>query len=160
LVFWQADLLTPARPSWPPFGPDFENSDTSTGKNVVIEVRYGYTSPQKFRESATELWGSRIDIFVTHGITAAVQAAEQASNVTPIVFVANPDPVGSGFAASLARPGGRITGVSDAHTDLVGKRVGLLKEAVLSVSRVAVLHRGEVHLPQLQGLRWRRTHYA
>ena len=76
-----------------------------------------------------------------HGTPRGIRAAEEASSATPIVFIANPDPVGLGLIASLARPGGNITGLSDSHTELAPKRVELLKEAVPSLSRIAILYK-------------------
>src|SRR5262245_16055074 len=111
------------------------------GRNVIIEQRYaGGSRPERFVGLVEELARSKVDVFVVHGFPGAVRAAEQASTATPVVFVANPDPIGSGLVASLARPGGRITGVSDSHNDLAAKRLQLLKEAFPSISRVAVLY--------------------
>jgi len=111
------------------------------GRNVIIEQRYaGGARPERFVGLVEELARSKVDVFVVHGFPQAVRAAEQASTATPVVFVANPDPIGSGLAASLARPGGRSTGVSDSHGELAAKRLSLLKEAFPSLSRVAVLH--------------------
>jgi ABC-type uncharacterized transport system substrate-binding protein len=110
------------------------------GKNLVIDERHAKGRDDRFPELAAELVRLKIDIFVVHGTPQAVRAAEQASSAIPVVFVANPDPVGIGLVSSLARPGGRVTGLSDFHSGLVGKRLELLKEAVPSISRVAVLH--------------------
>ena len=110
------------------------------GKNLVIDERHVKGRDDRFPEVAAELVRMKIDIFVVHGFPQAVRAAEQASSAIPVVFVANPDPVGIGLVSSLARPDGRVTGLSDFHSGLVGKRLELLKEAVPSISRVAVLH--------------------
>jgi putative ABC transport system substrate-binding protein len=110
------------------------------GPKIVVEQRHADGRPEKFPALAAELVRSKIDIFVVHGFEQAVRAAEQASSSIPIVFVANPDPIGSGLVPSLARPGGRITGLSDMHSDLAAKRLELLKEVAPSLSRVAVLH--------------------
>ena len=110
------------------------------GRTVVIDQRYADGRPERFPELAAELVRSKIDVFVVHGFAQAIRAAAQASTATPIVFVANPDPVATGFVASLARPGGRVTGLSDMHSELVTKRLALLKEVAPSLSRVAVLH--------------------
>jgi len=121
------------------------------GTNVIIEQRHGYARNEKFPELAAELVRLKVDIFVVHGFPAAIRAAEQASRTIPVVFVANPDPIGSGFAGSLARPGGRVSGLSDSHSDLLAKRLQLLREALPSISRVAVLHTATaVSLSQLR----------
>ena len=111
------------------------------GKNVVMLERHTQGRRELYPAFAEELARSRIDVFVVHGgVERAIRAAEQASSATPIVFIANPDPVGLGLVASLARPGGNITGLSDSHAELAPKRVELLKETVPSLSRIAVLH--------------------
>ena len=112
------------------------------GRNLVVEERHVEGRLERYPELAGELVRLRTDVFVLHGASPQmVRAAEQASgNAIPIIFVANPDPVGLGLVASLARPGGRLTGLSDFHADLVAKRLELLKETVPSVSRVAVLY--------------------
>jgi len=112
----------------------------SEGKNVVMVERHTEGRHERFQELAAELASSRIDVFVVHGNLQAIRAAEKASSAIPIVFIANPDPVGLGLVASLARPGGNMTGLSDFHAELAPKRVELLKEAVPSLSRLAVLY--------------------
>ena len=122
------------------------------GKNVVMVERHTEGRPELYSEFALELARSRVDVFVVHGgDQRAIRAAEQASSATPIVFIANPDPVGLGLVASLARPGGNITGLSDSHIELAPKRVELLKEIVPSLSRIAVLHnKTSMHLRGLK----------
>src|SRR5262249_18038277 len=122
------------------------------GKNVVMVERHTEGRPELYSEFALELARSRVDVFVVHGgDQRAFRAAEQASSATPIVFIANPDPVGLGLVASLARPGGNITGLSDSHIELNPKRVELLKEIVPSLSRIAVLHnKTSLHLRGLK----------
>ena len=112
------------------------------GRNLVLEERHVEGRLERYPELAAELVRLRTDVFVLHGASPEmVRAAEQASrNAIPIIFVANPDPVGLGLVTSLARPGGRLTGLSDFHSDLVAKRLELLKETVPSISRVAVLY--------------------
>jgi len=110
------------------------------GRNVVIEQRHADGRREQFPALAAELVRAKADVLVVHGYLEAVRAAEQASSAIPIIFVANPDPIASGIVASLARPGGRVTGLSDMHSDLAAKRLELLKGVVPSLSRVAVLH--------------------
>src|SRR5215475_5127053 len=126
------------------------------GKNVVMVERHTEGRPELYSEFALELARSRVDVFVVHGgDQRAIRAAEQASSATPIVFIANPDPVGLGLVASLTRPGGNITGLSDSHIELAPKRVELLKEIVPSLSRIAVLHNKTSM--QLRGLKDTQT---
>jgi len=110
------------------------------GKNILIEERHAEGRFERFPALAAELVRLKIDVFLVHGHPVAIDAAKEASSTIPIIMVANPDPVGLGLVASLARPGGRITGLSDFHSGLVAKRLELLKEAVPSISRVAVLY--------------------
>jgi len=108
------------------------------GQNIVMESRWAEGKFERFPDLAAELVRLKVDIIVTVS-TSATQAAKQASETTPIVMVDVGDPIGTGLIASLARPGGNITGLSTQDTDLSGKRVELLKEAVPKLSRLAVL---------------------
>jgi putative ABC transport system substrate-binding protein len=110
------------------------------GRNVAFEHRYARGKYELFPDLAAELVRLKVDIIVTPGNTPATLAAKQATSTIPIVFMSAADPVGLGFVASLARPGGNITGGSSlVGPGLVGKRLELLKEAVPKLSRVAVL---------------------
>jgi putative ABC transport system substrate-binding protein len=108
------------------------------GQNLVIEYRYAEGKFERFPALAAELVRLPVDVIVTGGVNAA-RAAQQATRTIPIVIAAGGDPVGAGLVASLARPGGNITGLSFMSSALGGKRLELLKEAVPTVSRVAVL---------------------
>jgi putative ABC transport system substrate-binding protein len=111
------------------------------GKNIVIEERYGEGRRERIPAMAAELVGLKMDVIVTHGGRWAVvadRAAKKVGRTIPMVFAVDADPVGRGIVASLARPGGNITGLSDSHSDLVPKRLELLKEVIPSLSRVAV----------------------
>jgi putative tryptophan/tyrosine transport system substrate-binding protein len=108
------------------------------GKNVVVDRRLTGGRDALLDAMATELVLLKPDVLVIHG-TTALQAAKKATGAVPIVMVANPDPLGTGLVASLARPGGQVTGLSDSHTALTPKRLEALKQAVPSLSRVAVL---------------------
>ena len=114
------------------------------GKNVVIEQRHADGRLERLADLAHELVRLQIDVFVVHGLSNAIQAARNASGTIPIVFVANPDPVGTGVVASLAHPGENVTGLSDLHSEIVGKRLELLKELLPSASRIAVMVNSEV----------------
>jgi putative ABC transport system substrate-binding protein len=108
------------------------------GKNVVIEYRYAEGKLDRLPELAAELVRLKVDVIVTAG-PADTRAAKKATSTIPIVMTFDNDPVGNGFVASLARPGGNITGLSTLDPELSGKRLELLKEVVPKLSRVAVL---------------------
>jgi putative tryptophan/tyrosine transport system substrate-binding protein len=107
------------------------------GKNIFIEWRAAEEKLDRLPELAAELVRLKADIIVTAG-SSPTRAAKEATNTIPIVMAQDPDPVGSGFVASLARPGGNITGLSALAPELNGKRLELLKETVPKLSRVAV----------------------
>ena len=108
------------------------------GKDFVPELRFGERKPGAVETLAAELVGRKVDVIVAAGDTA-IHAARRATETIPIVMVAAGDPVKSGLAASLARPGGNVTGMTFLSSELAGKRLELLKEAVPTVSRVGVL---------------------
>ena len=105
------------------------------GKNIVIEQRYG--KRHRLTALAAELVRLKVDIIVSGG--SGVSASKKASSTIPIVMTYSANPVRQGLVASLAHPGGNVTGLSDFHGDLVTKRLELLKEVVPLASRVAVL---------------------
>ena len=104
--------------------------------NIVIEYRYAEGKLDRLPALAAELVRLKVDIIVTAG-GQATRAAKEATSSIPIVMTNDPDPVGSGFVASLARPGGNITGLSTLAPELSGKRLELLREVVPKLSRVA-----------------------
>ena len=108
------------------------------GRNVMIEYRDAQGKLEPLQALAAELVALKADVIVASS-TAAALAAKQATTVVPIVFGTVPDPVASGLVASLARPGGNVTGLSNLNADLVGKCLEYLTQAVPGVSRVAVL---------------------
>jgi putative tryptophan/tyrosine transport system substrate-binding protein len=107
------------------------------GRTVGIEVRWAEGRPERFAEIAAEFVRLKVDIIVTVG--GAVLAAKQATSVIPIVFGSATDPLGGGLVASLARPGGNVTGLSAQAPDLAGKRLELLREVVHGLRRLAIL---------------------
>ena len=107
------------------------------GKNIVIEYRYAEGKPDRLSDLAAELVRLKVDIIVSAG-PQATRAAKEATNTIPIVMAQEGDPVGTGFVASLAQPGGNITGLSTLAPEISGKRLELLKEIVPKLSRVAV----------------------
>jgi len=108
------------------------------GKSIAIEYRSAEGKPDRLPELAAELVRLKVDCIVTAGETPT-HAAKQATSTIPIIMTTVGDPVGLGFVASLARPGGNITGLSTYSTDLAGKRLELLKETILKLSRVAIV---------------------
>ena len=106
------------------------------GKNIVIEWRAAERKPGRLPALATELVRLKVDVIVVTGL-GDLQAAKEATATIPIVMVVDSDPVRSGFVASLARPGGNITGLSTLAPELNGKRLELLKEIVPRLSRMA-----------------------
>lgn len=108
------------------------------GHNLVIEERYAEGTPERLRDLAAELVRLPVAVMVAEG-AAAVRAAQHATRTIPIVMVASVDAVGEGLVASLARPGGNITGLSFLGAELPGKRLEILKEAVPRSTRIAVL---------------------
>src|ERR1043166_27838 len=108
------------------------------GKNIVIEYRYADGKLDRVPALAAELVHLNVNVIVTGG-TGSTRSANEATNSVPIVMTQDPDPVGNGFVANLARPGGNITGLSTLSPELNGKRLELLKEIIPKISRVAVL---------------------
>jgi putative ABC transport system substrate-binding protein len=107
------------------------------GKNIAIEWRYAEGKFDRLPALAAELVRLKVDIIVTAG-PQATRPAKQATSTIPIVMAQDPDPVGNGFVASLARPGGNITGLSSLAPEISGKQLELLKEIVPRLSRAAV----------------------
>ena len=110
----------------------------SEGRNIAIEYRWAEGRSERFTEIAAEFVRLKVDLILTHN-TPPVLAAKRATSVIPIVFATAGDPVGSGIVASLARPGGNITGLSSEAPDTASKRLGLLRELVPDLQRLAIL---------------------
>jgi putative tryptophan/tyrosine transport system substrate-binding protein len=108
------------------------------GQNITIEREYGEADVGRLRELSAELVRRQVDVIVAFSTTAA-RPAKQATNIIPIIAIAMADPVEDGLVASLARPGGNVTGTSFLGPELVTKRLQLLSEVVPQHSRVAVL---------------------
>jgi ABC-type uncharacterized transport system substrate-binding protein len=113
------------------------------GKPFVLEARYGHGRSERLAELARELVRLKPDVIVT-STDLATAAVRRQTRTIPIVMVLSTDPVGTGFVASLARPGGNVTGLSSITAELGGKRLELLKEAVPGLSRVALLWNPDV----------------
>jgi ABC-type uncharacterized transport system substrate-binding protein len=108
------------------------------GKNIVIEWRYAEGKLDRIAALAAELVRLKVDIILTSG-PSVTRAAKEATVTIPIVMTFDSDPVGDGFVASLARPGGNITGLSSLAPELSGKRLEILREVVPKLSRLVVL---------------------
>ena len=121
------------------------------GKDIIVEQRHAAGRVERLPELAAELVRLKVDVLVVSG---RIDLVKNVTGTIPIVMPNHADPVGVGLVASLARPGGNITGLSDQHGATTGKRLQLLKEAVPSMSRVAVLWNpgNPATLPQLKGL--------
>ena len=107
------------------------------GRTVTIEYRWSEGRSERYPEIAAEFVRLKVDVIVTTG--GGVPAAKQATSAIPIVFPVAGDPVGGGYVATLARPGGNITGLSLQQTDVASKRVELLRDAVPGLRRMAIL---------------------
>lgn len=124
---------------WSPFRLKLRELGWIPGKNYVVEERYAEQGKlEKLPELAAELVALNVDLIVAAGGTPPTLAAKRATQTIPIVFPSAGDPVEKGLVASLARPGGNVTGI--AHHVGFGKHLQVLKEAVPKVSRVAFLH--------------------
>jgi len=108
------------------------------GKNIAVEYRWGDGTNVLLSRLAAELAHLKVDVIVTAG-PAATRSAKEATSTTPIIMAFDPDPVGLGFVASLARPGGNVTGLSALYPEVTGKQMELLKEIIPKLSRVAIL---------------------
>jgi putative ABC transport system substrate-binding protein len=121
------------------------------GKTIVIEWRYAEEKLDRLPALAADLVRLKVDVIISGG-SASTRSAKEATVTIPIVMTQDPDPVGNGFVASLARPGGNVTGFSSVRSELSGKRLELLKEIVPSLERVAVLGTS-TNPPNAQSLR-------
>jgi len=117
------------------------------GRTVVIEVRWAEGRIERFAEIAAEFVGRKVDVIVSSG--SPTEAVKQVTSVIPIVFVAG-DPVGSGYVATLARPGGNATGLSIQTPDLAGKRLELVREIVPGLRRLAILANVDMRVAVLE----------
>lgn len=107
------------------------------GRSVVIEYRWGDGRNERLSEAIAEFVRAKVDVIVTGG--NAVLAAKQATSAIPIVFGLAVDPVGTGMVASLSRPGGNVTGMSLQSSDLAAKRLGIVRELLPRLRRMAIL---------------------
>ena len=124
------------------------------GRTVAIEYRWGEGRAERYAEIAAEFVRLKVDVILAGGTEVAV-AAKQATSVIPIVFPTAGDPVGSLLVASLARPGGNVTGLSNLGSDLAAKRLELLREVSPGLRRLAIIANGDYSGGVREG--WRLT---
>ena len=120
----------------------------TAGLNIILEHRFPNEMPDRFRKMAAELVSMNVDVLVSVGSQTAFYAKE-ATTTTPIVFIFVPDPIGSKFVSSFARPGGNATGLTHFAADLIGKRLQLLKETIPGLSHVALLVNQDTKIARL-----------
>ena len=121
------------------FQQELERLGWTDGRNLSIQYRWAEGRAERYADFAAEFVRLNVDVIVAEGATPATLAAKQATSVIPIVFVGTGDPVGTGLVASLARPGGNVTGLSNQNTDTAGKRVELLREIVPGLRGLGIL---------------------
>src|ERR1051325_420383 len=134
-------LLGTDAPGWSPWTTAFvgrlRDLGWIEGRTIAIEVRWSEGRPEREAEIAAEFVRRKVDVIVTNG--PPVAKLKQATAVIPIVFALASDPIGGGMVASLARPGGNVTGLSFQGADLAGKRFELLREIVPHLRRLAIM---------------------
>jgi putative tryptophan/tyrosine transport system substrate-binding protein len=138
IAFFSPNTLSVASPWTAAFVRRLGELGWSENRTVAIEYRFGEGRTDRIADTVAELIRLKPDVIVTHGQPNIV-AAKQATASIPIVFALATDPVGSGLVGSLARPGGNATGMSIQGTDLVGKRIDLLRDVVPGLRRLAIL---------------------
>jgi putative tryptophan/tyrosine transport system substrate-binding protein len=138
IAFLTAGASGAGTPALPAFLEALRQLGWIEGKNIIFEYRYGENRPDRLPDLAAELARLQVDVIVAAGTLAPI-AAKRATTAIPIVMTSAGDPLGSGLVASLARPGGSVTGLSLMVSDLAGKRLELLKDLLPRMLRVAVL---------------------
>jgi ABC-type uncharacterized transport system substrate-binding protein len=137
-VLWHAGSAEEEGPLVPTLVEGFKKLGYVDGQTIVLEHRFPNEVPERFRSMAAELVALNVDVLMSSGTTAALYA-KAATATIPVVAMLVSDPLGIKLVDSLARPGGNVTGLSAFHSELIGKRLQLLKEAMPSLSRVAQL---------------------
>jgi putative ABC transport system substrate-binding protein len=133
------------------FRQGLQQSGYVEGKDILVEWRYADGKRDRLRELADELVRMKVDVIVTAS-TPSIRAVQQATKTIPIVMANVGDPVAQGFVASLARPGGNITGFTNLSPDVSTKRLELLKEASPKLVRVAIIWNAPQHGPAMKQL--------
>jgi putative ABC transport system substrate-binding protein len=156
-VLSAASSVSPPSPQYEAFRQGLRALGYVEGQNIALEARSAEGRPDRLSVLASELVRLKVDVVVTNG-EPAIRAAKAATGTIPIVMAIVGDPVAPGFVASLARPGGNITGLTNLAAGLERKRLELLKEAVPHASRVAVLRDPENQV--LDPHYWQETQQA
>src|SRR5262249_8621347 len=136
-VIWEGATLPSSSATG--FGQGLRELGYTEGQNIIVEYRLTAGRSDQIPKFATELIALGVDLLVVQG-TVSAQSAKAAPSTVPIVFALAGDPVGSGLVASLARPGGNATGLSNLISELSGKQLEILKAAAPQVSRIGVLY--------------------
>jgi putative tryptophan/tyrosine transport system substrate-binding protein len=147
-VLWHAGNAEEEREYFSVFVDEFARLGYVEGKNVAFLHKFPAEDPARFRSLAKELVDSKADVIVAV-TSAGVMALKEIQSATPVVFIIEPDPIADGLVASLAHPGGHMTGLSLLTNDLSGKRMALLREAVPNLASVALLNSKDVVTPRL-----------
>jgi ABC-type uncharacterized transport system substrate-binding protein len=137
-VLWHAANAEEEGPLFKGLLEGFRTLGYVEGRNISLEHRFPNEIPQRFKRMATDLVALNVDALVGAATQAAL-ALRDATKTIPIVFMFIPDPVATKLVDSLGRPGGNVTGLSNFSSDLIGKRLQLLKEAIPGLSRLALL---------------------
>jgi len=135
-VIWEGATLPSSATG---FGQGLRELGYTEGQNIIVEYRHTAGRSDQFPKFATELIALGVDVLVVQG-TVSAQSAKAVTSTVPIVFALAGDPVGSGLVASLARPGGNATGLSNLVSELSGKQLEIRKAAAPQVSRIGVLY--------------------
>jgi len=136
------------------FRQELSNLGWIEGKNISVDYRFADVKRERLPELAADLVRLKVDLIVVTGMQSALEA-KKATTTTPIVIASAPDPVGLGLVASLARPGGNVTGLSSLNPELNTKRLEILKDAVPKLTRVGLLWTpggggGDIQLKELR----------
>ena len=136
------------------FRQELSNLGWIEGKNISVDYRFAAVKRERLPELAADLVRLKVDLIVVTGMQSALEA-KKATTTTPIVIASAPDPVGLGLVASLARPGGNVTGLSSLNPELNTKRLEILKDAVPKLTRVGLLWTpggggGDIQLKELR----------
>src|SRR5207248_6193460 len=147
------DTPPPPAANWEAFVQGLREAGYIEGQNIAFEHRSAHDQPELFPKLALELASLKVDVIFARG-TWALKAAKNATRTIPIVGIdLEIDPVEAGLVASIARPGGNITGLFLDLSELSGKHLEILKEIILATSRVAVLGDSNINAPQLRELK-------
>jgi putative tryptophan/tyrosine transport system substrate-binding protein len=139
VIGWLSTFSPPNDPRRRPFDQGLRETGYIEGENVAFESRWAYGHYDRFPAFAADLLSRKVDLIVTHGGTPAALAAKNATSTIPIVFLFVSDPVGIGLVASLARPGGNLTGFSNIAAGLMPKQLELLSELVPHAVAIGLL---------------------